>query len=147
MSDTPPPIERHAATERFGKAALRTAHRLSVAMAESGSAGEEPILVRAGGPHRTLDGVAALIDAALADEGAGAEGARKVDPVGLEAGPAGRSRMTAHPLGWPHPLSLTGASGPVRHDRHGAPPASTPSPGSAAASGQPRTTKEMRGHG
>lgn len=66
MSDLPPPIERHEAADRFGKAATRTAHRLTVAMSESGL-DEEPILVRTGGPHRTLDGLAALIDAALAD--------------------------------------------------------------------------------
>ena len=72
MSDLPPPIERHEAADRFGKTALRTAHRLTAAMAESG-ADEEPILVRTKGPHRTLDGLAALIDAALADdEGQGA---------------------------------------------------------------------------
>jgi hypothetical protein len=67
MSDLPPPIERHEAADRFGKTALRTAHRLTVAMAESGG-DEEPILVRTDGPHRTLDGLAALIDAALADD-------------------------------------------------------------------------------
>jgi hypothetical protein len=70
MSDLPPPpIERHEAADRFGKTALRTAHRLTAALAESG-ADEEPILVRTDGPHRTLDGLAALIDAALADNGA-----------------------------------------------------------------------------
>ena len=68
MSDLPPPIERHEAVDRFGKTALRTAHRLTAAMAESG-ADEEPILLRTDGPHRTLDGLAALIDAALADDG------------------------------------------------------------------------------
>ena len=69
MSDLPPPIERHEAADRFGKTALRTAHRLTAAMAECG-VDEEPILVRTDGPHRTLDGLAALIDAALADDGA-----------------------------------------------------------------------------
>lgn len=68
MSDQPPRIERHEAADRFGKIALRTAHRLTAAMAECG-ADEEPILVRTDGPHRTLDGLAALIDAALADNG------------------------------------------------------------------------------
>jgi hypothetical protein len=66
MSDLPPPIERHEATDRFGKTALHAAHRLTAAMAEPG-ADEEPILLRTDGPHRTLDGLAALIDAALAD--------------------------------------------------------------------------------
>jgi hypothetical protein len=48
-------------------------------MAESG-ADEEPILVRTDGPHRTLDGLAALIDAALADDevrGTAAEGSTR----------------------------------------------------------------------
>lgn len=68
MSDLPPRIERHEAADRFGKTALRTADRLTAALAESG-ADEEPILLRTDGPHRTLDGLAALIDAALADNG------------------------------------------------------------------------------
>jgi hypothetical protein len=67
MSDLPPPIERHEAVDRFGKAALRTAHRLTAALAESGE-DAEPIVLRTDGPHRTLDGLAALIDAALADD-------------------------------------------------------------------------------
>jgi hypothetical protein len=67
MTDLPPRIERHEAADRFGKIALHTAHRLTAAMAESG-ADEEPILVRTDGPHRTLAGLAALIDAALADD-------------------------------------------------------------------------------
>jgi hypothetical protein len=66
MTDLPPRIERHEAADRFGKTALRTAHRLTAAMAEPG-AHEEPILLRTDGPHRTLDGLASLIDAALAD--------------------------------------------------------------------------------
>jgi len=67
MTDLPPRIERHEATDRFGKIALGTAHRLTTAMAESGADGE-PILVRTDGPHRTLDGLAALIDDALAED-------------------------------------------------------------------------------
>jgi hypothetical protein len=88
MTDLPPRIERHEATDRFGKVALHTAHRLTAAMAESG-AGEEPILVRTDGPHRSLDGLAALIDAALADDGVdgkAAEGAtRGADGEGAAA--------------------------------------------------------------
>jgi hypothetical protein len=79
MTDLPPRIERHEAADRFGKIALRTAHRLTAAMAESG-ADEEPILVRTEGPHRTLVGLAALIDAALADDevrGTAAEGSTR----------------------------------------------------------------------
>lgn len=81
----PPPIEKHAATDRFGKEALRTAHRLTVAMAGSDPAAEEPIVVRTDGPHRTLDGLAALIDEALADTG----------PPGTE--PAGAEEETDRP--------------------------------------------------
>ena len=79
MTDLPPRIERHEAADRFGKIALHTAHRLTAAMAESGAC-EEPILVRTDGPHRTLDGLAALIDAALADHeahGTAAEGSTR----------------------------------------------------------------------
>jgi hypothetical protein len=70
----PPPIERHEARDRFGKVALRTAHDLSAALAESGcSEAEEPVVVRTDGPHRTIDALAALIDAALAEEPSGAQ--------------------------------------------------------------------------
>jgi hypothetical protein len=65
----PPPIERHEARDRFGKVALRTAHDLSAALAESGrSEGAEPVVVRTDGPHRTIDALAALIDAVLEDD-------------------------------------------------------------------------------
>ena len=71
----PPTIEQHEAVDRFGKAALRSAHDLGAALAETGHAEPgEPVVVRTGGPHRSLDGLAALIDAALEDEAA--------DPVG-----------------------------------------------------------------
>jgi hypothetical protein len=64
----PPTVERHEAVDRFGKRALRTAHDLGAALAETGH-GEpgEPVVVRTDGPHRTIDGLAALIDAALED--------------------------------------------------------------------------------
>lgn len=68
MSEPPPRIERHEAADRFGGISMRTAHDLGAALTESGSADGEPIVVRRGGPHRSLDGLAALIDAALADE-------------------------------------------------------------------------------
>ena len=68
MSEPPPRIERHEATDRFGMISMRTAHDLGAALTESGSVDGEPIVVRRGGPHRSLDGLAALIDAALADE-------------------------------------------------------------------------------
>ncbi|MGY1624699.1 hypothetical protein ACI789_21045 [Geodermatophilus sp. SYSU D00965] len=86
MTDDPPPIERHEAADRFGKAALRAAHRLTEAMGTEGMGTEgmdtegrdddedgvpDPIVVRRTGPHRSIDGLAALLDEALAepDEG------------------------------------------------------------------------------
>jgi hypothetical protein len=67
MSEQPPRIERHEAFDRFGKTALRTAHDLTAGLIEAGSA-DEPIVLRTDGPHRSIDGLAALIDAALAEE-------------------------------------------------------------------------------
>jgi hypothetical protein len=69
MSDQPPRFERHEAADRFGKTSLRTAHGLTAALVEAGLAAEdEPVVVRTDGPHRSIDGLAALIDAALAEE-------------------------------------------------------------------------------
>jgi hypothetical protein len=80
MTDPPPRIERHEATDRFGKAAMRTAHDLGEALADA-----DPVVVRTDGPHRSLAGLAALIDDALAE--AGPPGER---PAGGPAdGPAG----------------------------------------------------------
>lgn len=76
MTDPPPRIERHEATDRFGKAALHTAHDLGKALAD-----DDPVVVRTDGPHRTLDGLAALIDAALIDT-ALAEDAPAADGAG-----------------------------------------------------------------
>ena len=66
MSEQPPPIERHAAADRFGKRALGTAHDISVVLAEGGP--EEPVVLRRNGPHRSIGGLQALIDEALLDE-------------------------------------------------------------------------------
>jgi hypothetical protein len=68
MSELPPRIERHEATDRIGAISMRTAHDLGAALSESGAPDGEPIVVRRGGPHRSLDGLAELIDAVLADE-------------------------------------------------------------------------------
>ena len=68
MTEEPPRIERHEATDRVGKAALRTAHDLTEALAEDEGSGPEPVVLRTDGPHRSLDGLAALLDAALAEE-------------------------------------------------------------------------------
>ena len=77
--DAPPRIPQHEAVDRFGKASLRTAHELTVALAANDDADEEPVVRRAGGPHRSIGGLAALLDAALAEEDAGRGGA-PVDP-------------------------------------------------------------------
>jgi hypothetical protein len=69
MSDQHPRVEKHEAADRFGKTSLRTAHDLTTALVEAGlAAEEEPVVVRTDGPHRSIDGLAALIDATLADE-------------------------------------------------------------------------------
>jgi hypothetical protein len=64
MTDPPPRIERHEAIDRFGQAALRAAHDLGKALPDP-----DPVVVRTDGPHRSLAGLAALIDAALAEDG------------------------------------------------------------------------------
>jgi hypothetical protein len=69
MTDPPPRIERHEATDRFGKAAMRTVHDLGEALDDP-----DPVVVRTDGPHRSLAGLAALIDDALAEAGPPAEG-------------------------------------------------------------------------
>jgi hypothetical protein len=70
MTDPPPRIERHEATDRFGAAALRAAHDLGKALPDPDP---DPVVVRTGGPHRSLAGLAALIDAALAEDGPAAD--------------------------------------------------------------------------
>lgn len=78
MSEDLPPVERHVAVDRFGKTALRAAAALSAALAESGSGGDEPIVLRTDGRHRSIEELAALLDAALAD--ASDERPSAVDP-------------------------------------------------------------------
>jgi hypothetical protein len=69
MSEQPPPIERHAAADRFGKRALRTAHDITAALAEDAGAGaSEPVLLRRNGPHRSIGELQALIDKVLEDD-------------------------------------------------------------------------------
>jgi hypothetical protein len=68
--DAPPPIAQHEAADRVGRAALRTAHELTAALAANDGADEEPVVLRTGGPHRSIGGLAALLDAALAEEAA-----------------------------------------------------------------------------
>jgi hypothetical protein len=62
------PVESHEAYDRFGKAALRTAHGLGEALSEQDGGPVEPVVLRTDGPHRSLDGLMALIDEALIDE-------------------------------------------------------------------------------
>jgi len=89
MDDPPPRIARHEAVDRFGTASLRTAHELTTALAGNDDADEEPVVRRTDGPHRSIDGLAALLDAALAehDEGSGEPPAAP----GRSAGAATRS--------------------------------------------------------
>jgi hypothetical protein len=68
MSERPPPVEQHVAVERAGKHALHAAHGITAALAENGDGGEEPVVLRRHGPHRSIAGLARLIDEALADE-------------------------------------------------------------------------------
>ena len=93
MDEHPPPIARHEAQDRIGRLTLGTAHDLGAALAEGGEDGE-PIVVRTGGPHRTVDGLLALIDAALADDAAPAEEDRG-DTAGRPTDPA-----TPDPTSW-----------------------------------------------
>jgi hypothetical protein len=69
VDEDTPKVERHEAYDRIGKSTLRTAHELSAALAESGRAeGDEPVVLRTDGPHRSIDALAAMIDAALEDD-------------------------------------------------------------------------------
>jgi hypothetical protein len=68
MSEPLPPIERHVATDRFGKRALRTAHDITAALADDGDGDGEPGLLRRNGPHRSIGGLEALIEQALDDD-------------------------------------------------------------------------------
>jgi len=86
MDEHPPPIARHEAQDRIGRLTLGTAHDLGAALAEGGADGE-PIVVRIGGPHRTVGGLLTLIDAALADDAAPAEEDRD-DTAGRATDPA-----------------------------------------------------------
>jgi hypothetical protein len=77
MADEPPPIERHEAADRFGKEAIRAVHRLTEAMDVDEDGVPEPVVVRRNGPHRSLDGLAALLDEALAEEDEAADAAAR----------------------------------------------------------------------
>jgi hypothetical protein len=72
VTDEPPRIERHEAADRFGKAALQAAHRLTEALADDEDDIPEPVVVRRSGPHRSLDELATLLDGALEEPDADA---------------------------------------------------------------------------
>jgi hypothetical protein len=76
-----PRIERHEAVDRFGTAALRAAHDLGEALAAGEDEDPEPVVVRRGGAHRSIDGLAAVLDEALGEEDPGDE-----DGVGSRGG-------------------------------------------------------------
>ena len=63
----PPPLPQHVAVDRFGRTALSAAHRLGQDLADDPD-DVEPVVHHRGGPHRSIDGLAALIDEALADD-------------------------------------------------------------------------------
>jgi hypothetical protein len=67
MTDQPPRIEKHEAADRAGKAALTTAHDLGAALSATGEQDVEPVVVRRGGPHRSIAALEALIDDALTE--------------------------------------------------------------------------------
>jgi hypothetical protein len=68
MSEQFPPLDRHVAADRAGKRALRAAQEITEALAADGAGAEEPVLLRRGGPHRSIAGLAAVIDEVLADD-------------------------------------------------------------------------------
>lgn len=68
MSEEPPPIAGHEARDRIGKITLQSVHDLGAALTQPGSPAVEPVVVRRGGRHRTVAGLMALIDEALADD-------------------------------------------------------------------------------
>jgi hypothetical protein len=68
MSEQPPPIERHAAADRFGKRALRTAHDITAALADGDAGADEPILLRRNGPHRSIRELERIMDQALEED-------------------------------------------------------------------------------
>jgi hypothetical protein len=70
----PPRIEKHEARDRAGKAALRAAHDLGAALAGDDDGVPDPVVLDRRGPHRSIDRLSALIDAAL-DEAAPDEAA------------------------------------------------------------------------
>ncbi|MGY1637422.1 hypothetical protein ACI78V_12300 [Geodermatophilus sp. SYSU D00742] len=82
MAEEFPRIERHEAVDRFGRTALRTAADLDRALSDDDRGTDaDPVVLRTDGPHRSLAGLAALLDEALADDhgddrgGASARGA------------------------------------------------------------------------
>lgn len=72
----PPAHPRHLAADRAGKGLLRAAHRITEGLAEAGVADDGVVVLRTDGPHRSLAGLAELIDGALAEN---AENAAEAD--------------------------------------------------------------------
>ncbi|MGY1730955.1 hypothetical protein ACI798_05490 [Geodermatophilus sp. SYSU D01045] len=77
MTEEVPRIERHEAADRAGKAALRAAHDLTEGLSSEEDDVPEPVVVRRGGPHRSVGGLADLIDTALEENEAVRENERE----------------------------------------------------------------------
>ena len=127
MDEQPPPIERHAATDRFGKQALRTAHALGRAL-DDGDGDGEPVLFRRGGPHRDIRGLGALLDEALAEHEQQRGGSGMTTPPAPPAPqpePPGPSPSPIDPISPPEPAPFP-QPGPT--DPTAPPPAPSPGP-------------------
>jgi hypothetical protein len=66
--DLPGVHPKHLAADRAGKGMLRAAHDITVGLAAAGVDDDGVVVLRRGGPHRSLAGLEALLDAALADD-------------------------------------------------------------------------------
>jgi hypothetical protein len=68
MTEQPEPIDRHVAFDQFGKRVLRTTHDISAVLGED-EGGNDPVVLRTNGPHRSIGELQALIDEALEEDG------------------------------------------------------------------------------
>lgn len=59
---------KHLAADRAGKGLLRAAHDITVGLAAAGVDDDGVVVLRRGGPHRSLGELEALLDEALSEE-------------------------------------------------------------------------------